>query len=1061
MPVEPYRLSATDIVARIRDGQLSVEDYAKSLLARIKERDPIVRGWAYINPDQVILEAQKLDQVPIEKRGPLHGVAIAVKDVIYTKDMPTQFNSPIYEGDAPQVDAASIIVLRKAGALILGKTTTTEFAATTRGPETTNPHDSSRTPGGSSSGSGAVVADFQAPISLGTQTGGSVIRPASFNGVYGFKPTWNSISREGQKVFSLILDTIGFYARDVADLNLLADVFALEDDQPPDSEYAIRNGKFAFCKTMVWPEAGPGLVKVMDKAVELLRSSGATVVEIEFPEHLQDLPKWHSIIFNSDGRTSFLPEYRFDKSQIADQLIGHVENHSKISRAAQVKAFDDIASARPVVDAMLARYDAVLTPSVPDEAPEGIDSTGSAAFNKIWTALHNPIINIPGFTASSLETPGLANKFVIPPSEGFPPLGIKRIPQSLHTPRLSSYNINIMSRIPITYCGAHPDLCSRIAELIASRYDVVHIANTGATAIEELPALLQGKAIKPASGLGSQSGAALVAAVVGGAFTNEDLEAVKAACDPVKPLPWFKKIPVGLGAPPAEVLAEGIQKKLDEEFKSEGPKPATPIALRALCLRAHGNSAEHFTNIAKSRSLRSLVREITIDTYIGPEYKYHSNEDYEFPQRFFNVLPYLRCFGRLTRLHLRYSEFCGMDDRRWMVSVEETWPFRYRVLDTISYCVTGMWTKAKQIDIDRTASIWGFIPDYADDSPEIFSGQAMSIKELTISNLADYKDPCLISSEAWQRLLTLPSLIDLKFLITTETYHDSMAHESVLLEEKYEFFESLPCTWLSPSLAGHLRVLSLYYTNYWGWFPRMDLDRIGSLPLLKVLALGKYVFCSESQLDWFASIGRSNGSGGLEELYLDECPILFKACQIGPLESDGYPNVRTVIDGYRNWNTVTTEYAIRWHHILGKWTTTMKGLRKFTMGRGEWLSSHSARKAAMREEEYKGLGMSELEQRVHHNIHRNFTRPEPLEFRSKKEIIPADKYLHGAGILQNRSARMSYIAYDIGTCPWLWHFPYERRGRVVKKEGWAPERDTIARDDAAYDSLIAATRARA
>ncbi|KAJ4252733.1 hypothetical protein NW762_010639 [Fusarium torreyae] len=388
MPVELYRLSATDVIVRIRDGQLSMEDYVKSLLARIKERDPVVRGWAYINPDQVLLEARKLDQVPKENRGPLHGVAIAVKDVIYTKDMPTQFNSPIYQGDAPQVDAASIVVLRKAGALILGKTATTEFAATTRGPETTNPHDSSRTPGGSSSGSGAVVADFQAPISLGTQTGGSVIRPASFNGVYGFKPTWNSISREGQKVFSLILDTIGFYARNVPDLNLLADVFALEDDQPPDPDYAIQKGKFAICRTMVWQQAGPGLTKVMDKAVELLRSSGATVEEIEFPEHLQDLPEWHSIVFNSDGRTAFLPEYRFDKSQIADQLIGHVENHGKISRTTQLKAFDDIASARPVVDAMLSEYDAVLTPSVPDEAPEGIDSTGSAAFNKIWTVHH-------------------------------------------------------------------------------------------------------------------------------------------------------------------------------------------------------------------------------------------------------------------------------------------------------------------------------------------------------------------------------------------------------------------------------------------------------------------------------------------------------------------------------------------------------------------------------------------------------------------------------------------------------------------------------------------------
>lgn len=310
-------------------------------------------------------------------------------------DMPTQFNSPIYEGDAPQVDAASIIILRQAGALILGKTTTTEFAATTQGPATTNPHDSSRTPGGSSSGSGAIVGDFQAPIALGTQTGGSTIRPASFNGIYGYKPTWNSISREGQKVFSLINDTIGFYARSVVDLNLLADVFALEDDQPPTSSFSLQGARIAICKTMVWPQAGYGLVNAMIKAIELLRANGVTVEEIEFPEHLHDLPEWYSIIFNSDGRTAFLPECRVDKSCVSDQIVGHVENRMKISRAAQLKAFDNIAAARPVVDSMLSQYDAVLTPSVPDEAPEGIESTGSAAFCQIWTVNIRPSSFVP------------------------------------------------------------------------------------------------------------------------------------------------------------------------------------------------------------------------------------------------------------------------------------------------------------------------------------------------------------------------------------------------------------------------------------------------------------------------------------------------------------------------------------------------------------------------------------------------------------------------------------------------------------------------------------------
>ena len=163
-------------------------------------RDPVVKGWAYFNPELVLASARKLDAVPLEQRGPLHGVGVAVKDVINTKDMPTSHFSPIYQGHQVNIDAAVVQSLRASGALILGKTHTTEFATCQKGPPTNNPHDPTRTAGGSSSGSGAVVADFQAPISLGTQTGGSTIRPASYNGVLALKPTWNAVSREGLKM---------------------------------------------------------------------------------------------------------------------------------------------------------------------------------------------------------------------------------------------------------------------------------------------------------------------------------------------------------------------------------------------------------------------------------------------------------------------------------------------------------------------------------------------------------------------------------------------------------------------------------------------------------------------------------------------------------------------------------------------------------------------------------------------------------------------------------------------------------------------------------------------
>ncbi|EUC29717.1 hypothetical protein COCCADRAFT_39964 [Bipolaris zeicola 26-R-13] len=391
------KLTATEAAKKIQQGEVTVEEYAKSLLKRIEARDEAVKAWAYLNPEYVIEQAKALDAVPKDERGPLHGVAIAVKDVIYTKDMPTQFNSPIYANDAPKVDAGSIAILRNSGALIFGKTTTTEFAATTTGPKTCNPHDPNRTPGGSSSGSGAAVGDFQAPIGLGTQTGGSTIRPGSYNGIYALKPTWNSITREGQKIYSLILDTLGLYARSVADLELLADTFAIHDDAPVPSDFTVKGAKFAILKTMVWPQVGPGTVAALDKAVSLLRAHGAEVEEISLPEYLNDLPSWHATVLNSDGRTAFLPEYTVAKDKISEQLVGHVENSGKISRKAQLEAFDKIAAARPVVDELLEKYAAVLTPSVPDEAPLGIEKTGSASFCLIWTALHTPVVNVPGF----------------------------------------------------------------------------------------------------------------------------------------------------------------------------------------------------------------------------------------------------------------------------------------------------------------------------------------------------------------------------------------------------------------------------------------------------------------------------------------------------------------------------------------------------------------------------------------------------------------------------------------------------------------------------------------
>lgn len=323
--------------------------------------------------------------------------------------MPTQHNSPIYTDSQPEVDAASVAMLRQAGALILGKTTTTQFAAITVGTKTSNAHDPERTPGGSSSGSGAAVADFQVPLALGTQTGGSMIRPGSFNGIFALKPTWNAISREGQKIYSLILDTLGLYGRSVDDLKLLADVFGIRDDEPPAPlSKGVCGLKFAFLKTMVWKHAGPGTRNAWEEGKELLRNAGAEVIDIDFPSEFDKLPEWHTCVLFKDGSVAFRPEYKVAKDQLDSSLVDFVDEKHGYSRKDYLQAFDGISALRPKWDDIAEQYAAVVVPSVPDEAPKGLESTGSAVFQGIWTALHAPIVNIPGFKGENGLPVGLS-----------------------------------------------------------------------------------------------------------------------------------------------------------------------------------------------------------------------------------------------------------------------------------------------------------------------------------------------------------------------------------------------------------------------------------------------------------------------------------------------------------------------------------------------------------------------------------------------------------------------------------------------------------------------------
>ena len=400
----PHALTATEAVALMKTGRLSVVDMAEACLARIRERDPVVRGWVHLDPDLVLRNARALDEIAV--RGPLHGVPIAVKDVILTSDMPTEHNSPLYKGSFPAVDAGCVKTLRAAGALIFGKTDTTEFAAVTRGGTARHPLDAGRTPGGSSSGSAAVVGDSQVPIGLGTQTAGSTIRPASFCGIYAMKPTWGAITREGLKMLSLSLDTLGLFARSAEDLDLLADVFALED-RSPFAPFTLRGARIAACRSPAWNETEPATREAFELGITLLKQAGADVEPLDLPPDFSSLVGHHTTVMFGEAQVSFLGEIRARPDLLQEDLTAMAQNSKGISKGALVAAYDAAAQCRMAFDHLAGGYDAVLTPSARGEAPSGT-ITGDAAVNAMWTLLHGPVISVPGFTGPSGLPVGLS-----------------------------------------------------------------------------------------------------------------------------------------------------------------------------------------------------------------------------------------------------------------------------------------------------------------------------------------------------------------------------------------------------------------------------------------------------------------------------------------------------------------------------------------------------------------------------------------------------------------------------------------------------------------------------
>lgn len=401
MPTDlpPSLHDARACLEAIATGRASALTVTEACLDRIAARDPLIGAWAHVDPD--LARAQAVARDGAATRGALHGLPVGVKDVLLTRDMPTAYNCALYAGFAPPIDAACVALLRQAGAVILGKTETVEMASIGAPARTRNPHAPDHTPGGSSSGSAAAVADGHVPIALGTQTGGSIIRPASFCGVWALKPSWGTVSAEGSKAFAPSLDTIGWFARSAEDLTLMLD--ALDPRPHPDAVEApqLADAHVAVWRTAGWDRAEAATRDAMAAATALLRKAGARVTELDLPSPFPDLARAHWIVMLSEGQRSFLADYRAAPDRMHPRIADMVRSAGGFSTADLLWAQDVAAQARTLFDATAGQFDAVLAPSTIAEAPYGLAATGDLLFNGLFTLLHVPCVNLPLFTAAN------------------------------------------------------------------------------------------------------------------------------------------------------------------------------------------------------------------------------------------------------------------------------------------------------------------------------------------------------------------------------------------------------------------------------------------------------------------------------------------------------------------------------------------------------------------------------------------------------------------------------------------------------------------------------------
>ena len=378
--IEPCRLGAKEAAARIERGELSARSLVESCLERIAAREAEVQAWSFLNRETVFSQLHQA-----EEAAPLRGVPVGVKDIFDTYDMPTEYGSRIYAGHRPRADSAPVALARAAGGVILGKTVTCEFATFVPA-RTRNPRDPARTPGGSSSGSAAAVADFMVPLAFGTQTAGSVIRPASYCGVVACKPTYNLLPRAGVHPNADSLDTIGVYGRSVEDVAFFLDALTGRADL----QGRVDRPRIGACRTWEWELVEAPMASAFDTAAKKLDAA-----ELRLPESWRGLRDAQATIIRYEGARSLADEYRRFAGSLDPALRRRCEEGLATDARKYQEALAYAARCRAAMSEAFGDRDVLIAPAATGEAPEGLGSTGNVAMNVVWTLLHAPCVSVP------------------------------------------------------------------------------------------------------------------------------------------------------------------------------------------------------------------------------------------------------------------------------------------------------------------------------------------------------------------------------------------------------------------------------------------------------------------------------------------------------------------------------------------------------------------------------------------------------------------------------------------------------------------------------------------